>query len=297
MHHKYIPQSSFFFSSGPALRCLLLHVVKNSFCWCSYLSVHAKLPFMMFLQTHTLLWYPHHAVVVPTVAPHACPLSPCATHLLNRRPPACMWLWTVCHRPALLPPVTMLRTLSLRLGPAPVPEQAPPPLSLAPGKGPAPPCPPLSTAPLVGAVWRIRDKETWTDGKKGPGEDRKKRERRTDKETDAQTYKPDSKIIVSKVSQTGEQDTCELSIQPQMSGTQQKPGAAATGQTVKQQWRGPVWDLLCDPVSKLENTSFLLWTLKWDKNISSKVQDSVQNCTELMAKRLLYFTLLLYTLL
>ncbi len=118
------------------------------------------------------------------------PLSPCATHLPNRRPPACMWLWIVCQRPALLPPVTILRTLSLRLGPAPLPEQAPPPLSLAPGEGPAPPCPPLSTAPLGGTVGWIGDKETRTDRRKGPGEDTKKRERERqtrDRRTDVQS--------------------------------------------------------------------------------------------------------------
>ena len=112
-------------------------------------------------------------------APHACPLSPCATHLPNRRPPACMWLWTVCQRPALLPPVTMLRTLSLRLGPAPVLEQAPPPPSLAPGEGPAPPCPPLSMAPLgrnsgVDRIQRNTDRQR--------GEDTKRRETERERE-------------------------------------------------------------------------------------------------------------------
>lgn len=148
--------------------------------WRPSLHSHTTMLFMKFLQTHFFLWHPHHAVTLPVIAPHACPLSPCATHLLNRRPPACMWLWIVCHRPALLPPVTMLRTLSLRLGPAPVPEQAPPPLSLAPGEGPAPPCPPLSTAPLIGTVWWIRDKNEHTNERERDREMDRRRDRRTD---------------------------------------------------------------------------------------------------------------------
>jgi len=164
--------------SGPSLHHLHPYGVWNSFCWCPSLSRHATTLFTMFQKTLTLPWYPHHAVAVPPVAPHACPLSPCATHLLNRRPPACMWLWMVCQRPALLPPVNMLRTLSLRLGPAP--EQAPTPLSLAPGEGPAPPCPPLSPAPLGGKVGRIRDKETRTDRQK-------EKTRIQSRETDGQT--------------------------------------------------------------------------------------------------------------
>lgn len=147
------------------------------------------MPFIMFdklILSYSL--FDIHTMLL--LCPHACPLSPCATHLLNRRPPACMWLWIVCQRPTLLPPVTMLRTLSLRLGPAPVPEQAPPPLSLAPGEGPAPPCPPLSTAPLGGTVGWIGDKETRTDRRRRPGEDTKKRKREMDRrETDAQTYR------------------------------------------------------------------------------------------------------------
>lgn len=129
--------------------------------------------------------------------PHAYPMPPCATHLLRRRPPPCKWLWTICQRPALVPPDTMLRMLSLRLGPAPVPEQAPPPLSLAPGEGPAPPCPPLSTAPLgVGRGASKTDKQEWT-GKKDPREETRKREteeRRTHKRTG-----PESKSVVSEV--------------------------------------------------------------------------------------------------
>lgn len=160
--------------------------------------------------------------------PHACspnPSPPCATHLLNRRPPACMWLWTVCHRPALLPPVTMLRTLSLRLGPAPVPEQAPPPLSLAPGEGPAPPCPPLSTAPLVGTerLDRRQRNTEQTERKDQEKTEGWERDGRTDAETDAQTHTPESRIIISKVSQNGEEDT-ELSTGVRFSS--QKPAAA-----------------------------------------------------------------------
>lgn len=137
-------------------------------------------------NTQTFLQTPHHAVVVPSVDPHA---SPCATHLLKRRPPACMWLWIVCHRPALLPPVTMLRTLSLRLGPAPAPEQAPPPPSLAPGEGPAPPCPPLSAAPLIDTVRPTGNKETRTHGQK-----KRERERERGGQRTRQTYRSDSKI-------------------------------------------------------------------------------------------------------
>lgn len=114
------------------------------------------------------------------------PPPPCATHLLKRRPPACMWLWTVCHRPALLPPVTMLRTLSLRLGPAPAPEQAPPPLSLAPGEGPAPPCPPLSAAPLIDTVRRTGNKETRTHRKKKREREKERKTRWTEDGTDGQ---------------------------------------------------------------------------------------------------------------
>lgn len=89
-----------------------------------------------------------------------------ATHLLDCRPPVCMWLWTVCHQPALLPPATMLRTLSLslRLGPAPEP---PPPDQ--------PPCPPLSAAPLrVGVCGSQTERHRWTE-----------RERQRDRETDS----------------------------------------------------------------------------------------------------------------
>lgn len=129
------------------------------------------------------------------------PPPPCATHLLKRRPPACMWLWTVCHRPALLPPVTMLRTLSLRLGPAPAPEQAPPPLSLAPGEGPAPPCPPLSAAPLIDTVRRTGNKETRTHRKKKREKERGKR----GGQKTGQTDRSDSKIReLVKISHRGE---------------------------------------------------------------------------------------------
>lgn len=110
------------------------------------------------------------------------------THLPNRRPPACMWLWTVCQRPALLPPVTMLRTLSLRLGPSPVPEQAPP-LSLAPSEGPAPPCPLLSTAPLGGRVGVDR-KHGNTDRQEERTKSRFKGERRGRGTDERQTHRP-----------------------------------------------------------------------------------------------------------
>lgn len=135
--------------------------------------------YMIFCSTYSMTVFEHTFFNIQTVPlnstpccgrarcrPSCVPPSPCATHLLKRRPPACMWLWTVCHRPALLPPVTMLRTLSLRLGPAPAPEQAPPPLSLAPGEGPAPPCPPFSAAPLIDTARRTGNKETRTHRKK-----------------------------------------------------------------------------------------------------------------------------------
>lgn len=152
--------------------------------------------------------------------PSCVPLSQCSTHLLNRRPPACMWLWTVCHLPALLPPVTMLRMLSLRLGPASVPEQAPPPLSLAPGEGPAPPCPPLSTAPLEIPVGWMVDKETRTDRKRQPRREEKERDGQTDRRTDVQTRTAEGSSVrlVTAVSKT----LCGQSFQTQVSKTLDK---------------------------------------------------------------------------
>lgn len=102
-----------------------------------------------------------------------------------------MWLWIVCHRPALLPPVTMLRTLSLRLGPAPAPEQAPPPPSLAHGEGPAPPCPPLSAAPLIDTVRPTGNKETRTHGQK---KRERERTRWTEDETDVQVGQQNKEV-------------------------------------------------------------------------------------------------------
>jgi len=174
------------------------HTVKNSFIFIVQSACRSSIHDTF---TNSLPWYAHHAAVVPIEAPHALPMSPCSTHLLNRRPPACMWLWTVCQRPALLPPVTMLRMLSLRLGPAPVPEQAPPPLSLVPGEGPAPPCPPLSTAPLAGMEGNRRQRNT--DGR----EERIKRGYKKWRIDERQTHKrtgPESKSDISKVSLTGE---------------------------------------------------------------------------------------------
>lgn len=118
-----------------------------------------------------------------------------------------MWLWTVCQRPALLPPVTMLRMLSLRLGPAPLPEQAPPPLSLAPGEGPAPPCPPLSTAPLGGNVGLDhRQRNTDRQEERTKRGYKEERERRTDERQTHRRTEPESKNN-HKVSQTDEKNT------------------------------------------------------------------------------------------
>lgn len=121
----------------------------------------------------------------------------------------------------------MLRTLSLRLGPAPVPEQAPPPLSLAPGEGPAPPCPPLSTAPLGGTVRWIRDKETRTDRGRTKRGYKEEREKRTDeRRTDVQSRR--AKSIISEVSQT--KDTLWAFTPANVFSTQQKLRRAAAGQ-------------------------------------------------------------------
>lgn len=168
-------------------------------------------------QTHTLAIHTMLSSCPPWPLMR-CPLSPCATHLPKRRPPACMWLWTVCQRPALPPPISMLRTLSLRLGPAP--EQAPPPLSLAPGEGPAPPCPPLSTAPLGGAVEGGRgQRNTDRQEERTQATKRKERERegqtRDRRETDVQSRraKGSSVQIVKPVKPVSE-TLCEPSVQP-----------------------------------------------------------------------------------
>lgn len=182
----------------------------------------------------------------PLPSPPSSP-SPCATHLPNRRPPACMWLWTVCQRPALLPPVTMLRTLSLRLGPAPLPEHAPPPLSLAPGEGPAPPCPPLSTAPLGGTGGvdrrqRNTDRQEERTTKRGQKEEKRERDGRTDVQGRR------AKSIISKDCHTETTRHFVDTVQPQVSCTQQEVGGTAAGRSDTQwirQWGGLSWHLMC----------------------------------------------------
>lgn len=76
-------------------------------------------------------------------------LSPAgSTHLPFLKSPECRRLCTVCHLPALMPPVIMLLTLSLHDGPPPSPN--PPPMA---------PFWPPDTAPLRGPPEREEKEE------------------------------------------------------------------------------------------------------------------------------------------
>lgn len=86
-------------------------------------------------------------------APHACPLSPCATHLPNRRPPACMWLWTVCHTPGLAAPRHHAPNAVTATGPCPSTRASTTPAVAGPWRGSSTALPTLIHGPTGEEQW------------------------------------------------------------------------------------------------------------------------------------------------